>query len=106
MQGLTHILCFDAVGQHLPGMVREFRRYSETHPDSLTMGELRFGADATIERVYVRHLSNALVHLETFGRMRCDTWFGIRIYPVKEFFRAFFQASWGGILSMPKWRSA
>lgn len=107
MQGFTHVPCFDAVGEHPTGMVREFRRYSETQPDFVTMGELNFGADATIERVYVRHLSNALVRLETLGRVRCDTLFGIKLDPVKDFFRAFFRPPGvEDILSMPKWRSA
>jgi glycosyltransferase involved in cell wall biosynthesis len=94
-EGFTHILCFDADGQHPPEMVHEFRRQAERHPDSLVMGEPRFGADAPIERVYFRRISNALARLETFGRMRCDSLFGMRVYPLKDFLRVFSQTSWG-----------
>ncbi len=94
-EGFTHILCFDADGQHPPEMVHEFRRRAERHPDSMIMGEPRFGADAPIERVYFRRISNALARLETFGRMRCDSLFGMRVYPLKDFLRAFAQTSWG-----------
>jgi hypothetical protein len=95
IQGLTYILCFDADGQHPPDMVREFRRQSERHPHSMIMGEPRFGADAPIERVYFRRISNALARLETFGSLRCDSLFGMRVYPLADFLRAFSKTSRG-----------
>ena len=61
----------------------------------MIMGEPRFGADAPIERVYFRRISNALARLETFGSLRCDSLFGMRVYPLADFLRAFSQTSWG-----------
>jgi glycosyltransferase involved in cell wall biosynthesis len=88
-QGFTHVLCADADGQHPAGRVPDFKRVSQLRPDSLIMGEPRFGGDAPIERVYFRRLGNFLARLETGGRLRWDSLFGMRVYPIPALLRAF-----------------
>jgi hypothetical protein len=61
----------------------------------MIMGEPRFGADAPIERVYFRPISNALARLETFGSLRCDPLVAMRVYPLADFLRAFSKTSRG-----------
>lgn len=88
-QRFTHVLCVDADGQHPSGRVPDFKRVSQLRPDSLVMGEPRFGGDAPIERVYFRRLGNFLARLETKGRLRWDSLFGMRVYPIPALLQAF-----------------
>jgi glycosyltransferase involved in cell wall biosynthesis len=88
-EGFTHALVMDADGQHPAGRVPDFKRVSQLRPDSLIMGEPRFGGDAPIERVYFRRLGNFLARLETGGRLRWDSLFGMRVYPIPALLRAF-----------------
>jgi glycosyltransferase involved in cell wall biosynthesis len=85
----THVLCFDADGQHPPGFVPGFRRISQLHPRAIVMGEPIFASDAPLERVYFRRLANFFALLETGGRLRWDCMFGMRVYPVRELLAAF-----------------
>jgi hypothetical protein len=89
----THVLCFDADGQHPAGRVPDFRALSQTYPGSLVMGEPRFGSDAPVERVYFRRLANALARVETGGRLRWDSLFGMRVYPLHSLLEAFSKTS-------------
>jgi len=95
VEGFTHILSFDADGQHPPELVPEFKKQCEQSPHALIMGEPIFGRDAPLERVYFRRLANALALVETFGRMRCDSLFGMRVYPLQAFLSAFSETRWG-----------
>ncbi len=54
-----------------------------------------FGKDAPLERVYFRKLANALCVLWTLGKMRSDSLFGMRIYPLLPLLRAFSQTTCG-----------
>jgi glycosyltransferase involved in cell wall biosynthesis len=94
-EGFTHILCFDADGQHPPEAVLEFRMQCDRFPNALIMGQPVFGRDAPLERVYFRRLANALAFVETSGRLRVDSLFGMRIYPLQAFLGAFRQTRWG-----------
>jgi glycosyltransferase involved in cell wall biosynthesis len=93
--GFTHILCVDADGQHPPERVVEFRTLCESHPGAVLMGQPEFGPDAPLERVYFRRIANALTFLETLGKMRCDSLFGMRLYPLGAFLKAFSNTKWG-----------
>ncbi len=93
--GFTHILSFDADGQHPPELVPEFERRCEQCPHALIMGEPIFGSDAPLERVYFRRIANALALVETFGRLRCDSLFGMRVYPLQAFLNAFSETRFG-----------
>jgi hypothetical protein len=95
VEGFTHILAFDADGQHPPDLVPEFRRQCELSPDSIIMGEPVFGRDAPLERRYFRRVANALARVETCGLMRCDSLFGMRVYPLQPFLSAFSETRWG-----------
>jgi glycosyltransferase involved in cell wall biosynthesis len=85
----THVLCFDADGQHPPWLVPEFRRASELNPRAIVMGEPMFAKDAPLERVYFRRVANFFAQLETGGRLRWDCMFGMRVYPVEDLLAAF-----------------
>jgi glycosyltransferase involved in cell wall biosynthesis len=95
VQNFTHILTFDSDGQHPPEHVPEFRGLCQRFPEALIMGEPRFGSDAPFERVFFRWIANALVLLETFGRIRCDSLFGMRAYPIRSFLAAFAESAGG-----------
>ncbi len=94
-EGFTHILAFDADGQHPPELVPEFKRRCEHCPHALIMGEPIFGSDAPLERVYFRRIANALARVETFGRLYWDSLFGMRVYPLQAFLSAFSETRWG-----------
>ncbi len=94
-EGFTHILSFDSDGQHPPQAVPELRRLSEQHPRALIMGDPSFGPDAPWERVCFRRVANALTFLETLGRIRYDSLFGMRLYPLEAFLEAFSETRWG-----------
>jgi glycosyltransferase involved in cell wall biosynthesis len=94
-EGFTHVLSFDSDGQHPPELVPEFRRQCEQCPNALIMGEPVFGPDAPLERVYFRRVANAVALIETFGRLRFDSLFGMRVYPLQAFLRAFSETRWG-----------
>ncbi len=94
-ENFTHILCFDADGQHPPHRIPEFRASSQTHPEAIVMGEPVFGRDAPVERVYFRRLANFFALLETGGRFRWDSLFGMRVYPVGPLVAAFAQTRRG-----------
>ena len=94
-KGFTHILTFDADGQHPPQLVPEFKNRCEQCPHALIMGEPIFGRDAPLERVYFRRIANALAFVESFGRLHCDSLFGMRVYPLKPFLSAFSETRWG-----------
>lgn len=95
LQNFTHILTFDSDGQHPPEHVPEFRGLCQRFPEALIMGQPRFGSDAPFERVFFRWIANALVLLETFGRIRCDSLFGMRAYPIRSFLAAFAESAGG-----------
>jgi glycosyltransferase involved in cell wall biosynthesis len=91
----THILAFDSDGQHPPERVPDFRTLCQRNPDALIMGEPRFGPDAPVERVCFRFFVNTLVFVETFGRVRFDSLFGMRVYPLQSFLAVFAETDRG-----------
>jgi glycosyltransferase involved in cell wall biosynthesis len=94
-QGFTHVLCFDSDGQHPADRIPDFLSASQSNPGAVVMGEPRFGRDAPLERVYFRRLANACVWIETGGRLRWDSLFGMRVYPVEALLEAFAQTNRG-----------
>ncbi len=59
------------------------------------MGEPCFGRDAPFEREYCRRVANVCARLATGGRMRWDSLFGMRVYPVGALLDAFQQTRRG-----------
>lgn len=94
-EGFTHVLCVDSDGQHPVHKVLEFKRLCELHPKALLMGQPEFGSDAPLERVYFRRLANACAFVETAGKIRCDSLFGMRVYPLEALLKAFAQTKRG-----------
>lgn len=90
----THALCVDADGQHPPDRLPAFFEVSRLHHKALVMGEPRFGSDAPLERVFFRKVANGLAHLETGGRLRWDSLFGMRVYPIAALLSAFSKTRW------------
>lgn len=91
----THVLCFDADGQHPPDRIPEFREASQRSPGAIVMGQPLFGRDAPLERVYFRRIGNFCARLETGGHFRWDSLFGMRVYPVGPLLEAFRQTRRG-----------
>ena len=56
--GATHLLTFDADGQHPAGRIPEFIRRSAAAPDAMVLGCPIFGPEAPWERVAGRRVGN------------------------------------------------
>jgi glycosyltransferase involved in cell wall biosynthesis len=80
--GWTHALVADADGQHLASALPAFLQAGEAEPQAVIYGRPVFGDDAPMVRLYGRELTLALTRLETQGRLRVDTLFGYRLYPI------------------------
>ena len=63
--GYTHALVMDADGQHPAARIREFMAASQANPDAQVLGVPPFGANAPLERVLWRKMSNFWVDFET-----------------------------------------
>lgn len=81
-RGFTHVLTFDADGQHAAGMIPEFMQASINRPDALVLGRPVFDATAPALRVRGRKISNWWANLETLWAGIGDSLFGMRVYPV------------------------
>lgn len=80
-RGFTHVLVFDADGQHPASHVAEFMAASAAEPGAMILGVPVFAPDAPALRVKGRRVSNWWARLETGGRV-ADSLFGFRVYPV------------------------
>ncbi len=80
--GFTHALTMDADGQHPAERIGDFMAASQTHPDSMILGEPVFDAAAPRLRVGGRRISNFWVNLETLWNGVHDSLFGFRVYPI------------------------
>lgn len=90
-EGWTHMVTVDADGQHPGDAVPRFLAAAEQHPDALIMGAPQFGADVPMARLYGRRLTIFWTDLETVFCGLGDTLFGMRVYPLAAFNRAFAQ---------------
>lgn len=87
--GFTHVLTFDADGQHPARRVPEFMAISADRPEAMVLGQPDFGPEAPRIRLQGRKISNFLCQLETAGPDIADALFGFRIYPIAPLRRAF-----------------
>jgi glycosyltransferase involved in cell wall biosynthesis len=81
--GFTHALVMDSDGQHPADRIGEFMAASAAAPGAMVLGQPVFGADAPLERVLGRRLSNWWADLETLWAGIGDSLFGFRVYPVR-----------------------
>ena len=79
--GFSHVLTFDADGQHPATHIETFMRASMRDPAAMILGVPIFAADAPALRVRGRKISNFWASLETGGAV-ADSLFGFRVYPV------------------------
>lgn len=94
-EGFTHVLTVDADGQHPADLVPHFLELAARHPQAALMGRPVFGPEAPQVRVQGRKLSNFMTHVETLAWGIPDSLFGMRLYPVDAFLRAFRSTRWG-----------
>lgn len=94
-EGFTHVLTVDADGQHPADLVPRFLELAARHPQAALMGRPVFGPEAPQVRVQGRKLSNFMTHVETLAWGIPDSLFGMRLYPVEAFLRAFRSTRWG-----------
>ena len=80
-EGFTHVVTFDADGQHPAASIAAFVAASRAHPGAMILGVPQFGSDAPPLRVGGRRISNWWTGLETGGAIG-DSLFGFRVYPV------------------------
>ena len=80
--GFTHALVMDADGQHCATDIPRFMAASRAAPDAMVLGQPVFGADAPIERVLARTVSNLFTAIEAAPVRPGDGLFGFRVYPL------------------------
>lgn len=79
--GFTHVLTFDADGQHPADHIRTFMAASMAQPGAMVLGRPIFGPEVPLERLHGRKLSVGLAWLEILGSGIDDPLFGFRVYP-------------------------
>ncbi len=79
--GFTHVLTFDADGQHPASHIGAFMAASAADPAAMVLGVPIFDASAPRLRVHGRRVSNWWARLETGGQV-ADSLFGFRVYPI------------------------
>ena len=93
--GFTHLLSFDADGQHPAGQIPGFMALSVQHPEAMVFGKPVFPANAPVERVMGRKVANFFVDLQTAWWGIGDSLFGMRLFPITEL-SAVMEATWFG----------
>jgi glycosyltransferase involved in cell wall biosynthesis len=81
-RGFTHVLQFDADGQHDTRDARRFLEAARRDPDAMVLGEPVFDASAPRSRIWSRKLSVGLVWLATLSRRVRDPLCGFRCLPL------------------------
>lgn len=92
--GYTHILAFDADGQHPARFIPRYMTLSKEHPSEMILGKPVFPGNAPWERVWGRKLCNFWANVETLGGGIGDTLFGMRIYPTDPFLKVMEGIRW------------
>ncbi len=82
--GLTHILCFDADGQHPARMIGEYMALSQAHPEAMIFGCPVFPANAPRERIMGRKLANFWTNFHSGWWGIGDVLFGMRVFPLTD----------------------
>ncbi len=93
--GFSHLLSFDADGQHPAGQIGEYMALSRQHPESVVFGKPVFPDNAPAERVMGRKVANFWVDFQTAWWGIGDSMFGMRLFPVADLI-AVMEATWFG----------
>lgn len=80
--GATHLLTFDADGQHPAAFISEYIRQSAAAPQAMVLGCPIFGPEAPWERVLGRRVGNWWTNFLSVRGGINDSLFGMRIYPL------------------------
>lgn len=81
--GFSHVLCFDADGQHPANAIGAMMALSAAHPLATIMGQPVFGSDAPAERLFGRKIANFFTEWEAGHCGLGDTLFGMRVYRIE-----------------------
>lgn len=82
--GFTHVLCFDADGQHPATEIPRYMALSAQHPQAMICGRPVFDATAPLERVLGRKLANFWLGFHTCWAGIRDSMFGMRLFPLTD----------------------
>ena len=93
--GFTHLLSFDADGQHPAAQIGQYMGLSHAHPQAMIFGKPVFPGNAPAERVMGRKLANFWVDFHTGWWGIGDSMFGMRLFPVGDLV-AVMEATWFG----------
>ena len=93
--GFTHLLSFDADGQHPAGQIADYMARSVRHPEAMVFGKPVFPANAPTERVMGRKVANFWVDFQTAWWGIGDSLFGMRLFPIADLI-AVMEATWFG----------
>jgi glycosyltransferase involved in cell wall biosynthesis len=93
--GFTHLLSFDADGQHPAGQIADYMEQSRRHPEAMIFGKPVFPPNAPTERVMGRKVANFFVNIQTAWWGIGDSLFGMRLFPVQDLI-AVMEATWFG----------
>ena len=87
--GFTHILAFDADGQHPANAIKGYADLSRQFPNAMVAGYPVFDAAAPWERVLCRKLANVWTRFLSVNPDLRDSMFGMRVYPLEPLLRVF-----------------
>ena len=90
-EGYTHALVMDSDGQHPEQSIFPLMKLAQENPDSVIMGQPVFGPEAPRARVHGRKLTSFWTDIETLWCGLGDSLFGMRVYPLEPFLKAFRQ---------------
>lgn len=93
--GFTHVLSFDADGQHPADHIAPYMELSRQHPEAMVFGKPVFPDNAPCERVMGRKVANFWVDFQTGWWGIGDSMFGMRLFPVRDLI-AVMEATWFG----------
>ena len=93
--GFTHLLSFDADGQHPARQIADYMARSVRHPEAMVFGKPVFPANAPTERVMGRKVANFWVDFQTAWWGIGDSLFGMRLFPIADLI-AVMEATWFG----------
>lgn len=82
--GFSHVLAFDADGQHPADFISRYMALSEQHPEAMIFGKPVFPANAPAERILGRKLANFWTDFHSGWWGIGDVMFGMRVFPLDD----------------------
>jgi glycosyltransferase involved in cell wall biosynthesis len=82
--GFTHVLVFDADGQHPADRIPQFMAESAANPSAMIAGLPQFPGNAPGERVFGRKLANFWTAVDSGWCGPADVMFGMRVFPLRD----------------------